>query len=66
MVRGEVYLEKKKEEMKGVKASWVSCFIKDIDYSGVSKRKGKRKKKKEKRNSRKIVHSMLVLSVKMS
>ena len=33
--------------MKWGKGSVLSCFIKDIDYNGVSKRKGKRKKKKK-------------------
>ena len=63
MVRGLFREKKKKEEIKGAKvhefpASY--CF-------GVFKRKGKRKKKeKKKTNSRKVVHSMVVLSVKMS
>ena len=67
--RGEVFSEeRKKKGNEGVcKGSGVSRFIKDINYNGVSKRKRKKKEKaKRKRNLRKIVHSMLVFSVKMS
>ena len=47
---GEIYfLEKEGRRNEGGKGSDVSCFIKDNDYNGVYKRKGKRKKKTKER-----------------
>ena len=48
--------------MKGGKGSNVSGFIKDIDYNG----KEKERKRQKKKIQGKIVHSKVVLRVKMS
>ena len=47
--------------MEMVRCSGLSCFIKDIDYNGISKWRGKRKKKKEnEKKKKKLVRNMIV------
>ena len=50
-IDGFIFVRKRKRGKKkrhsGDKSSDTSCFIKDIDYNGVSKWKGRKKKKRE-------------------
>ena len=68
---GRDFFRGKRGNKVGGKGLGVSHFIKDIDYDGVSKMKGKRKKKRDKRKSKiktlkkKIVHC-IVFCKKMS